>query len=143
MKALDKFLKQGKKLVNGGIERLATEYIRLNLDKLEQYNREQLMQGQTASGGSLPHYSERSVREFGKPRGAIRLKDTGDFHKSITAKLQARTININATDFKTKMLQDRYDKYGGILGVTDANKSDFAQGIKSHLIEEIPKQLLK
>lgn len=126
-----------KKLQNGGLRKIVLQIAEDNLSLLEETNREQLREGKTAQGGSLPPYSERSVREFGKPRGAIKLKETGDFYKGIDAKLNNTIIDMKGLDSKTSMLEGRYDRYGEIIGVNEANQDKYITKIENTLIDTI------
>ena len=69
---------------------------------------EQLQRGERADNVVLPNYSLRSVAQFGKPAGPIRLFDTGDFYEGIRAIPEVDGLLIEGFDSKTGLLQDRY-----------------------------------
>ena len=92
----------------------------------EDRNIEQLQSGERSDGSALPDYSIGSVKVYGKPEGAMTLKDTGAFHKSITLTPGATSATIAATDPKTDMLKDRYGDE--IIGLSEENDEEFKTG---------------
>jgi len=110
------------------------EIIRLNTE-------DQLFDDGIRSDGSfLPDYSERSVREFGKPDGHIRLKDTGDFYQSFRVKVDKWGMFIAADDVKEDVVLT--ERYGiDILGLTEENTQVLINMIKRKYLEEIEKLL--
>lgn len=108
-------------------------------------NVKQLKEGKRSDGISLPDYSETSVKIYGKPAGAIKLFDTGDFYNSIEAKTEKSTIKLISTDPKYTQadinLRGRYGKE--ILGLTEKNIENVREKIISPLIIEIIQKTLK
>lgn len=94
-------------------------------DIIAELNRDQLRDGRTATGASLPPYSRTSVVKFGKPPGAIKLFDTGAFYDSIKPEFAGSSFLVDDTDSKKDMLQDRYGD--DILGLSEENIGELAQ----------------
>lgn len=97
------------------IAKTSEEYVELN--------REQLLDGRKADGKYMPAYSDRSVSEFGKPSGPIRLFDTGKFQKSFKLDVGNSVIQITADD-----PNDLAGAYGDeIFGLMPANHNDYIE----------------
>jgi hypothetical protein len=77
--------------------------------------REQLSQGLRSDGSFLPDYSFRSVFQYGKPPGPIRLYDTGDFYRAMLMDVRQDIFILESADPKSTMLQNRYGE--DILGL--------------------------
>jgi hypothetical protein len=90
--------------------------------------RQQLSQGMKSDGTFLPDYSFRSVFQFNKPPGPIRLYDTGDFYRGIFLDVRGDIFNIESYDPKNQMLQDRYGK--DIFGLTQESKEQWIQSLR-------------
>jgi len=103
-------------------EQMAVEVINDNAEALEELNINQLQQGEKADGETMPDYSPRSVKEFGKPVGPIKLFDKGDFYEGIQAQADKNKVTLIGRDSKTKMLTIRF---GNILGVQADNLQGF------------------
>lgn len=120
IKALKRFEKNGKKLLDGGFAIEAAKAIRANTDLLETLNAEQMMEGKRADGSTIEPQLRNVDYAAQKPRNPKRrfltpnLRDTGAFHRSITAKLRGKKITFNATDSKKNKL---IAKYGKVLGL--------------------------
>lgn len=108
-------------------------------DIIAELNRDQLRQGQTASGNFLPPYSAKSVDGYGKPPGPIKLYDTGDFYKGIKPDFAQTSFIINDTDDKTDMLKADYGD--DILGLSQDNIGELAQDALGQIQYEIRRQL--
>lgn len=91
------------------------DYIVLDLN-----TEEQLRHGKYSDGTSLPDYSFVSVNVYGKPAGAIKLYDEGDFYDGFNLKKQGKdTAVISSSDSKAQKLEMRFgDK---IYGLTPEN----------------------
>lgn len=72
--------------------------------------RHQLQRGERSDGSFLPDYSFRSVFQYGKPPGPIRLYDTGDFYRGILIDVRQDIFILDSADPKSTMLQNRYGK---------------------------------
>jgi hypothetical protein len=109
---------------------------------IEKANKDQLREGLTATNGPLPDYSETSVKVFGKPEGRIKLYDTGEFYKSITAKKEKNSIKIvsdEGKDWKFPMLALRYGT--DIIGISIENLSLIEKEYIEKKINEIIKKI--
>lgn len=78
------------------------------LDELADINRDRMLDGVKANGVKMPDYSARSVTEFGKQPGPIRLFDTGDFQQNIKVNRSGNVILTESLDPKNDMLVLRY-----------------------------------
>lgn len=102
-------------------------------------NAQQLFKGLRSDGSEMPLYSERSVVEFGKPEGPIRLYDTGAFYRGITVAVQSGKITITSTDSKTEKLFKKYaTKRKNIFGLNPQFKREY---INEVLRKEFRKQV--
>jgi hypothetical protein len=120
-------------------------------DKFEDANREQLKHGLSAldekitAPSNLPYqfYAPFTVREKKRKNQEhkfITLKDSGDFHKSITMKLTPDGFSLDATDPKKNKLVIKYGEE--VLGITEANLNILLKGqIVPELISIIKNQL--
>lgn len=97
-----------------------------HLDKLADYNREQLFEGLKASGEQVSRdpYTPFTIADK-KARGkfidtTIRLFDEGDLYQSIYPDQKGGNIKMEATDSKTSELKDRYGD--DILGISIENQ---------------------
>ena len=118
-----------------------------NLKKeIADLNREQLKEGKRSDDSFLPDYSERSVSEFGKTPGPIKLHDTGDFYDSIEVK------RIGLTEFELFSNPEKDGKfyeepaqlrnYGEeIIGLSEANTELVAEKITQKVYNEIDRYL--
>ena len=111
------------------------EIIRLNTD-------DQLFdEGIRSDGTFLPDYSQRSVEEFGKPQGHIKLKDTGQFYQSFRVKVDKWGFFISADDTSIYDIP-LTDTYGiDILGLTDENMTVLTNLLKRKYLEFLDEKL--
>jgi len=81
-------------------------------------NLQQLERGQYVSGVNLPDYSEVSVEVFGKPDGAMTLKDSGDYYESFKSILNNTEILLVSNPIKTDngVTINIEQKYGAAFG---------------------------
>lgn len=94
------------------------------MEALADINRDRLLDGIKADGSEMPFYSERSVIQFGKEPGPIRLLDTGSFQEQITAKRNGNVISTTSLDSKTQMLIDE-ERYSPIFGTFGPYKKKY------------------
>lgn len=92
------------------------------------------MEGQRGQDGkaidSYDSYSPVTIaikRQKGQPTDRVTLRDTGDFHRSITAKVTGGTMEIVADDWKADKLMDRYGD--GILNLSDEHLESIKRAI--------------
>lgn len=105
---------------------------------VEDLNISQLQRGERSDGVILPDYSPRSVQEFGKPPGPIRLFDTGAFYRGITLTAASDAATLSGRDRKTRELQDDYGDE--IIGLTEENKKIFRdEYLKIDILDTIKK----
>lgn len=105
---------------------------------ISELNKEQLRLGEDVSGASLPPYSARSVTEFGKPAGAIKLFDTGDFYAGIKPEFTDTSFALKDSDWKTEMLTK---EYGDVIGLQDDSINELAQDALGQIQYELRKQI--
>ena len=111
------------------------EIIRLNTE-------DQLYDDGVRSDGTLlPDYSQRSVEEFGKPEGHIRLKDTGAFYQSFRVKVDKYGFFIAADDVGDydEPLTDVYGE--DILGLTEENMIVLRNMLRDNYIKQVYERL--
>lgn len=132
------------------IHNLATNIARIDLNKatgvalkargndISELNRDQLRRGEDVSGSSLPPYSANSVTQFGKPAGAIKLFDTGDFYAAMKPDFADKSFAVNNTDWKAEMLTK---EYGDVIGLQRDSIYELAQDSLGQIQYEIRKQI--
>lgn len=114
------------------------------LNAIAQLNKEQLQEGERADGSSLPDYSAVSVEVYGKPRGAMTLKDTGDFYESFAPIVLDRVIKIVSQPYKEDAITGEITNLEEVynpLGLQDENLEKIRNKVKTKIIEYI-KELL-
>jgi hypothetical protein len=101
--------------------------------------REQLSQGLRSDGSFLPDYSFRSVFQYGKPPGPIRLYDTGDFYRAMLMDVRQDIFILESADPKSTMLQNRYGE--DILGLRTEALSNYIVTLNPVFITHIQNYL--
>lgn len=91
-------------------------------DAATEQQRLQLSKGLRSDDSVLPDYSFRSVFQYGKPPGPIRLYDTGDFYRGMLFDVRGDIFILESADPKSTMLQNRYGKDILGLGTDSLNK---------------------
>lgn len=94
---------------------------------------QQLAQGLKADGTYQDDYSARSVREFGKPPGPIKLFDQGGFYKGLKIEVVGDKFNINSTDEKNDYLDIKYRP----LGLGTAAKIEWLKTLRPVFVSKI------
>lgn len=103
------------------------------MSEIERLNRKQMEAfGIDSTGSSIePEYKRTTVRikkAKGQESDFVTLKDSGDFHGSIRAKLFKNKVRITSSDGKAPML---FQKYGeSVLGLAPFNIKFIAQKIR-------------
>ena len=88
--------------------RVIEEVISDSTSILADLNTEQINSGIRADGSLMPDYSLRSVIQYGKQPGPIRLRDTGAWQSGLYARVIGDRIQFASTDSKDAMLVERY-----------------------------------
>jgi hypothetical protein len=101
--------------------------------------RGQLSQGMTSSGAFLPDYSFRSVFQYGKPPGPIKLYDTGSFYRGVLIDVRQDIFIMESADEKSRMLQDRYGE--NILGLGMQAKIEYIRTLQPEFLKQIKSYL--
>lgn len=70
--------------------------------------RDQIRQGLKSDGTLMPDYSFRSVFQYNKPPGPIKLFDTGAFYGGFLIDVRRDIFILDSADPKSTMLQNRY-----------------------------------
>ena len=77
-------------------------------DKMADLNAEQINSGIKADGSVMPDYSFRSVFQYGKPPGPIKLRDTGAWQQGLYARVEGDKVVFASSDSKNDKLIDKY-----------------------------------
>ncbi len=107
-------------------------------EDISELNRDQLRKGQDIHGASLPPYSARSVDVFGKPAGAIKLFDTGDFYAAIKPEFADKSFTVTDNDWKAEMLQR---EFGDVIGLQRESINELAQDSLGQIQYELRRQI--
>lgn len=127
-----------KNIGNIDINKATENALRARGDDISELNREQLRRGQDVSGASLPPYSARSVTEFGKPPGAIKLFDKGDYYGAIKPEFADKSFMVTDTDSKAEMLEM---DYGVVIGLQADSINELAQDALGQIQYELRQQI--
>lgn len=106
----------------------------------------QMSRGERADGTKFPDYSERSIKEFGKPPGPWKLYDTGSFYSLIEIiRYDSRGWTLTSLDDKTDLIKAKVRKRLGtsqdkVFGLNDTSRDDFTM---PHFRPELKKQMEK
>lgn len=101
--------------------------------------RDQLYQGLKSDGNLLPDYSIRSIVQYNKPAGPIKLYDTGDFYRGILIDVRGDLFVMESADSKSSMLQNRYGSE--ILGLGLTAKQSWIVSLEPAFIKQIKSYL--
>lgn len=108
-------------------------------DTMAERQREQLAQGLKSDESYLPDYSFRSVFQYGKPPGPIKLYDQGGFYRGISIDVRGDIFTIESADEKNTMLQNRYGK--DILGLGMRARIAYIRTLQPAFINEVKSYL--
>ena len=106
-------------------------------------NNQLLQSGSDGTGLPVtPNYTTTTIRykrRKGQPTNRVTLKDTGDFHESITAVFNGSEIELIATDPKTGKLVQKYGK--DILGLDDKSIATLLDKLRPLFTNEFRKTI--
>ena len=117
---------------------------------IEEANRQQLLQGRNSLDIKLSdiggEYSDFTLLiNPDKVRDIVTLKDTGEFHNSITVKLTNDLLEIDANPIKTDEFGNQTNLFKDwgedILGLNNENFNELINVLTEKLIEQIHKNL--
>ena len=94
-----------------------------NKSVVEDLNIQQLQEGKRSDGQVLPDYSPASVEVYGKPPGAIKLFDEGDFYRGITLDVSENESELSGQESKTAELQFEFGEQ--IIGLSEESAEEF------------------
>lgn len=103
-------------------DKIISETMEESKETLADLNAEQINTGLKADGELMPDYSIRSVVQYGKPAGPIRLRDKGDWQAGLYVTVQGDKVVFNDTDNKDQKLTERYGE--DIKGLSDKYKNE-------------------
>ena len=92
---------------------------------IEDLNRERMNKGKRSDGTIMPFYSQRSINEFGKTPGPIKLLDTGSFQTKLFVHVDSIAFITDSTDSKSEMLQTNYGE--AIFGLDKEGKKEYVK----------------
>jgi len=111
----------------------------------EMNENQMFIDGQDAEGRAIvPAYAASTIerkKKKGQPYDRVTLRDTRDFHNSILVEYRADEFQLDADDFKTPYLADRYGYE--ILGLTPNNVQILSDRLRPILAREFQKSILK
>jgi hypothetical protein len=90
------------------IQTVSVQSIEQTKEYYADLNAEQLNKGRKQDGSLMPDYSLRSVIQFNKPAGPIKLYDTGAFYKGLKLDVNGVKLSVYSTDSKSDMLESKY-----------------------------------
>lgn len=108
-------------------------------DEATKQQRDQLNKGLKSDNSYLPDYSFRSVFQYGKTPGPIKLYDTGAFYRGILIDVRGDIFIMESADEKSSMLQNRYGK--DILGLGEAAKKEWIRFLRPEFLKQIKNYL--
>ena len=107
---------------------------------VEDLNRDRMNKGKRADGSIMPFYSQRSVNEFGKTPGPIKLLDTGSFQAKIFVHVDSTSIITDSSDSKSEMLQTNYGE--AIFGLDKEGKKEYVQELRPVFVKQVRSKLM-
>jgi hypothetical protein len=123
------------------------------LNWIEEANRKQLLEGKNSfdvklsdiGGGYSDFTLQNNTSSISKTRDKVNLYDTGEFHDSITVKVDTSLLQIDADPIKTDEFGNTtnlFSEWGeDIIGLNEENLQQLIETIKDKLIVEILKQV--
>lgn len=111
-----------RRFENLDTDKIISETMEESKETLADLNAEQINTGLKADGELMPDYSIRSVVQYGKPAGPIRLRDTGAWQAGLYVTVEGDKVVFNNTDNKDQQLTERYGE--DIKGLSDKYKNE-------------------
>lgn len=111
-----------RRFENLDTDKIISETMEESKETLADLNAEQINTGLKADGELMPDYSIRSVVQYGKPAGPIRLRDKGDWQAGLYVTVEGDKVVFNNTDNKDQQLTERYGE--DIKGLSDKYKNE-------------------
>ena len=104
-------------------------------DEAVNQQRLQLAQGLQSNDQYLPDYSFRSVFQYGKEPGPIKLYDTGAYYRGYKIDVREDIFILDSTDHKSEMLKKRYGP--DIAGLGSEARSNYILTLRPVFINEV------
>ncbi len=138
---LGEFLKNLSKL---NIDEITLQAVKANEEKAIDFNAEDQLydKGILANGKQVGEYSsftKRIKQAKGQRYDHITLRDTTNFHDSFFVNASKWPVLMDARDWKTSMLTERYTD--DIFGLTKENTDAFGKGLIDQVTDGIRKGL--
>ena len=123
------------------------------LNWIEEANRKQLLTGKNSfdvklsdiGGGYSDFTLQNNTSSISKTRDKVNLYDTGEFHDSITVKVDNNLLQLDADPFKIDdngNTTNLFNEWGeDIIGLNEENLQQLIEVIKTKLILEILKKV--
>ena len=127
-----------KNIANIDLNKATGTALQARGNDISELNRDQLRRGQDVAGASLPPYSARSVSQFGKHAGAIKLFDTGDFYAAIKPEFADKSFTVTDSDWKAEMLAK---EFGDVIGLQQESINELMQDALGQIQYELRQQL--
>lgn len=127
------------------LEQAVPVIIRSLSAELVDYNLDQLAKGLTSENVSIsPRYRSRDYAAYKNtlnPKAGFGVADlnlTGDFYAGFYVQISGMSFTFGSNDPKSALLEGKYSANGGIYGLTDENKANFAQNeVKPAIVSHI------
>ncbi len=119
-----------------GLRDAVPAIIREHSAELVDYNLEQLKHGKTTNETAIdPMYTSKEYADYKSSRNPIPgygvpdLNYTGGFYSGFFVKVSKTVFELGSTDEKSDFLEGKYSKNGGIFGLTNENKTNYAKDV--------------
>lgn len=120
-------------------DQVAVQAIENSKELMADLNAEQINSGLRSDGTLMPDYSIRSVVQYGKPYGPIRLRDTGAWQQGMYVTVHGDNVVFSSTDSKDRHLVDKYGTQ--IQGLSDKYKNEaIRESIRPSFMRQIKEQ---
>lgn len=105
-------------------DKVITDTMQQSTDAIADTSAEQINSGIKSDGTEMPDYSFRSVFQYGKQPGPIRLRDKGSWQAGKYAAVVGDRLVISSTDPKNDMLENNPRWAGQIHLLSDKYKAE-------------------